>query len=73
VVVQGMSPLIWRRLLVRRASSLAALHDVRQIVVAGSAVQPPSFRIHGKAYGRTRLGGRRFDTAPHHGPLAARR
>jgi hypothetical protein len=33
VVVQGMSPLIWRRLLVRSDMSLAALHDVLQIIL----------------------------------------
>jgi Plasmid pRiA4b ORF-3-like protein len=73
VVVQGISPLIWRRLLVRSDMSLAALHDVLQIVFAWSDVHLHGFRIHGKAYGSTRLGGPSFDTDPRHVPLAALR
>jgi Plasmid pRiA4b ORF-3-like protein len=38
VVLQGISPLIWRRLLVRSDMSLAALHDTLQIALAWSGV-----------------------------------
>jgi hypothetical protein len=53
VVVQGISPLIWRRLLVRSDMSPAVLHDVLQIIFAWSDVHLHGFRIHGKEYGRT--------------------
>ena len=36
VVVQGISPLIWRRLLIRSDMSLATLHGALQIVFAWS-------------------------------------
>jgi Plasmid pRiA4b ORF-3-like protein len=38
VVVQGISPLIWRRLLIRSDMSLATLHAALQIVFAWSDV-----------------------------------
>jgi Plasmid pRiA4b ORF-3-like protein len=38
IVVQGISPLIWRRLLIRRDMSLATLHNALQIVFAWSDV-----------------------------------
>jgi Plasmid pRiA4b ORF-3-like protein len=57
VVVQSISPLVWRRLLVRSDMSLAALHDVLQSVFTWSDVHLHGFRIHGKEYDSTRLGG----------------
>ena len=71
VVVQGISPLICRRLLIRSDMSLVALHDVPQIVFAWNDVHLHGFRIHGKAYGGACLGGPSFDTDPRHVPLAA--
>ncbi len=73
VVVQGISPLIWRRLLVRSDMSLAILHATLQIVFAWSDVHLHYFRIHGKAYGSTRPGGPSFDVDPRHAPIAALR
>ena len=57
VVLQGISPLIWRRLLLRSDMSLATLHAALQIVFAWSDEHLHAFRIHGKEYGCTRLGG----------------
>jgi Plasmid pRiA4b ORF-3-like protein len=57
VVVQGISPLIWRRLLVRNDMSLATLHAVLQVVFAWSDTYFHSFHIHAKAYGTPRLDG----------------
>ena len=48
VVVQGISPLIWRRRLVRSDMSLATLHSMLQIVFAWSDVHLHGFRSHGK-------------------------
>lgn len=71
VVVQGISPLIWRCLLVRSDMSLATLHATLQIVFAWSDVHLHCFRVHGKEYGSTRPGGPSFDVDPCHVPIAA--
>jgi Plasmid pRiA4b ORF-3-like protein len=61
MVVQGISPLIWRRLLIRSDMSLATLHAVLQIVFAGSDTYLHSFHIHGNTSGSPRLGGPHVD------------
>jgi hypothetical protein len=73
VVLQGISPLIWRRLLIRSDMSLATLHTTLQIVFAWSDVHLHSFRIHGKEYGSARPGGPGFDSDARHMQLAALR
>jgi Plasmid pRiA4b ORF-3-like protein len=73
VVMQGISPLIWRRLLFRSDMSLATLHAALQIVFAWSDVHLHYFRIHGKAYDSTRRGGPSFDVDPRHMLIAALR
>jgi hypothetical protein len=69
-VVQGSSPLIWRRLLIRRDVCLATPHATRQIVFARSEVHLHDFRIRGKAHGCRRLSGPHVDGGPRHVPLA---
>jgi len=73
VVVQGISPLIWRRLLIRSDMSLATLHAALQIVFAWSDVHLHCFHIHGREYGSARLGGPSFDIDAYHVPLVALR
>jgi Plasmid pRiA4b ORF-3-like protein len=46
-----MSPLIWRRVLVRSDMTLAHLHTLLQIVFAWSNEHLHSFHIHGREYG----------------------
>ena len=46
VVIQGISPLIWRRLLIRSDMSLATLHTTLQTVLAWSDVYLHCFRLH---------------------------
>ena len=70
LVVPGLTPLIWRRLRARSDMSLAVLHAARQIVFAWSDGHLHGFRIHGKEYGSTRLGGFSFDAGPRHAPKA---
>jgi hypothetical protein len=53
------------------ALSLATLPAGQQIVFAWSDVHLHGFRIHGKEYGSTRLGGLSFDVDPRHVPIAA--
>jgi Plasmid pRiA4b ORF-3-like protein len=73
VVVQGISPLIWRRLLIRNDVSLATFHATLQIVFAWSDTHLHCFCIHGKEYGSTRLGGPSFDGDPRQVPLSTQR
>ena len=51
IVLRGISPLIWRRVLVHRETTLAHLHTVLQILLAWSDEHLHSFHIHGKEYG----------------------
>jgi hypothetical protein len=51
VVLRGISPLIWRRLLVRSDTTLAHLHDILQIVFHWSDEHLHRFHIHGREYG----------------------
>ena len=51
VVLRGISPLIWRRLLVHSDTTLAHLHAILQIVFAWSDEHLHGFHIHGQEYG----------------------
>jgi hypothetical protein len=51
VVLRGISPLIWRRVLVHSETTLAHLHTILQILFAWSDEHLHSFHIHGKEYG----------------------
>lgn len=61
VVLRGISPLIWRRLLVRADSSIADLHYTLQIAFAWTDSHLHCFRIHGQDYGVHQDGGPWFD------------
>ena len=60
VWIRHISPMIWRRLLFRADSTLAALHDAIQIAFGWSDFHLHRFRIHGRDYGVSRLGGLSF-------------
>ncbi len=64
VVLRGISPLIWRRLLVRSDSTIADLHHVLQIAFGWTDTHLHRFVIHGKDYGIARLGGLSFADDP---------
>jgi Plasmid pRiA4b ORF-3-like protein len=51
IVLRGISPLIWRRVLVPSKTTLAHLHAILQILFAWSDEHLHSFHIHGKEYG----------------------
>jgi hypothetical protein len=51
VVLRGVSPLIWRRLLVRSDSTIADLHASLQLVFGWSDEHLNRFVIHGREYG----------------------
>jgi hypothetical protein len=62
VWIRQISPMIWRRILVRSDSTLAALHDTIQIAFAWADSHLHRFRIHGRDHGVARVGGPSFST-----------
>ena len=64
VVLLGVSPMIWRRLLVCSDSTITDLHYILQITMGWSDDHLHRFRIHGKQYGIARMGGLSFSDDP---------
>lgn len=64
LVLVGISPIIWRRLLVSSATNIAQLHDYIQIAFDWTSEHLHRFHIHGKDYGIAYLGGLTFDDDP---------
>jgi Plasmid pRiA4b ORF-3-like protein len=64
VTLRGVSPLVWRRLLVRSDATIAQLHDLLQIAMGWEDAHLHQFRIHGKAYGVYRGAGFTFADNP---------
>jgi Plasmid pRiA4b ORF-3-like protein len=58
--LRGISPMIWRRLLLRSDQTLADLHDALQISFGWSDFHLHHFRIHGQDFGVYRRGGPLF-------------
>ena len=50
VVLRGVSPLIWRRLLVRSDTTLADLHTVLQVAFAWDGSHLHRFKVQGREY-----------------------
>jgi hypothetical protein len=65
VVVRGVSPLIWRRLLVRADTTIAGLHAVVQTAFGWDGEHLHRFVIHGVEYGISYVGGVGFRDDPH--------
>jgi len=57
VALCGVSPLVWRRLLVISETSLAELHEILQNAFDWSGAHLHRFLIHGAAYGVPCIGG----------------
>jgi hypothetical protein len=70
VVLCGVSPLVWRRLLIASETSVAELHEILQLVFDWSGEHMHRFRIHGKDYGSSRLGGLVFAEDARQVPLS---
>jgi hypothetical protein len=64
VVLRGISPMIWRRLLLRSDHSIADLHYTIQIAMGWSDSHLHRFHIHGKDYGVAHEGGLTFSDDP---------
>src|SRR5215472_4339534 len=65
LVLAGISPMIWRRLLVSSETTIAQLHQYIQVAFNWSGEHWHRFRIHGKDYGIGYLGGINFGDNPH--------
>jgi hypothetical protein len=65
VWIRQISPMIGRRLLVRSDSTLAQLHHTLQIAFGWSDLHLHRFRIHGRNYGISRVGGPSYSQDAH--------
>jgi len=70
VVLRGVSPLIWRRLLVRADVTIADLHDTLQVVLGWTDEHLNRLVIHGREYGVSHMGGISFRDDPRRVHLA---
>ena len=66
VWLRQISPMIWRRLLVRSDSTITDLHYILQIAFGWSDEHLNRFHIHGQDYGVYHDGGIGFSTDPEH-------
>ena len=64
VVVRGVSPLIWRRLLVPADTTIAGLHAVIQTAFGWTGTHLHRFVVHGREYGTAYPGGPSFRDDP---------
>ena len=64
-VLRGISPLIWRRLLVRVDTSIAQLHHILQVAFGWQNMHLHRFEIPGREYGTHQEGGPFLDTDAH--------
>lgn len=71
ISLQGISPMVWRRLLVRSDSTIADLHYTIQIAIGWSDAHLNRFHIHGQDYGVYHDGGIGFDDNPERVLLSA--
>lgn len=55
--IKNISPMIWRRLLIRDDQTIADFHECVQIIMGWSNYYLHQFRIQGKAYGISYIGG----------------
>jgi hypothetical protein len=60
VVLLGVSPMIWRRILVSSDSTIEDLHYTFQLAMGWEDIHLHHFIIHGKYYGITQPGGTIF-------------
>ena len=64
VVVRGVSPLIWRRLLLPADTTIADLHAVLQVAFGWTGTHLHRFVVQGREYGIGYVGGPSFDADP---------
>ena len=67
VVVRGVSPLIWRRLLIPAVTTVAGLHAVLQLAFGWTGTHLHRFVVQGREYGIGYVGGHSFSDDPQKG------
>src|SRR5207253_7093412 len=70
VVLRGVSPLIWRRLLVHSDATIADLHAILQLALGWTDEHLHRFLIQGREYGVAHIGGMSFRDDPRRVRLA---
>lgn len=65
IVLRDVSPMVWRRILVRSDTTIAELHHIIQVVMDWDNDFLHRFHIHGKDYGVADVGGISFADNPH--------
>lgn len=70
ISLRDISPMIWRRLLVTKDTTIAQLHDILQTIMGWEDLHLHQFRVYGKAYGVYRDGGMCFADDPYQVTLA---
>ena len=65
IYVKGISPMVWRRILVRGDTTIADLHEIMQILMNWNDVYLHHFLIRGKRYGIGRIGTMGFMDNPY--------
>ena len=65
ITLRHITPLIWRRVLVRSDTSIAQMHSIVQTVMGWEDLHLHLFHIHGRDYGIYRSGGISFADNPH--------
>lgn len=64
IVLRGISPLIWRRLLIPSRTTIADLHGILQTALGWEDDHLHRFCVHGKDYGIAYVGGLSFADNP---------
>ena len=65
VTLRYITPMIWRRLLVKSDTTIAQLHSILQTAMGWEDLHLHKFRVHGKEYGIYRDCGISFADDPH--------
>lgn len=65
IYVKGVSPMVWRRILASGDTTIAALHEIMQILMDWYDVHLHHFLIRGKRYGIGRIGTMGFMDDPY--------
>lgn len=62
--LMNVSPMVWRRIVIKDDTSIAKLHGILQIVMGWENIHLHHFRIYGKEYGISYSGGSWFSDDP---------
>ncbi|MHA7685194.1 plasmid pRiA4b ORF-3 family protein [Cupriavidus sp. PET2-C1] len=73
IALSGLSPPVWRRVLVPEHLTLGQLHNVIQVVMGWADEHPHTFSIRGRRYGEAHEGVLQFSAAANELPLTALR